>query len=102
MIEYQLIREIQKNPNHTQRTLASELGVSLGKANYVLSGLIQKGIVKAHKIKQAPDQIRWRYILTPQGIREKAIITRNYLATRIVEFDRLQHEIDELKKEVEA
>lgn len=100
MIEYRIIREIQKNPNHTQRSLASELGVSLGKANYLLAGLIQKGIVKAKKIKNAPEKIRWRYMLTPQGLREKAAITKNYLAIRLEEFDRLQNEINELKKEI--
>jgi EPS-associated MarR family transcriptional regulator len=100
MIEYKLIRELDKNPYHTQRTLASSLDISLGKANYVLAGLIQKGIVKARKLKSHPDNIRWKYILTPKGIREKIRITQNYLHTRLEEFDQIRREIEELKNEI--
>jgi EPS-associated MarR family transcriptional regulator len=100
MIEYKLIRELDKNPYHTQRTLASSLDISLGKANYVLAGLIQKGIIKARKLKNNPDNIRWKYILTPKGIREKIRIAQNYLHTRLKEFDLIRREIEELKNEV--
>ena len=100
MIEYKLIRELDKNPYHTQRTLASTLDISLGKANYVLAGLIQKGIIKVKKLKNHPDNIRWKYILTPKGIREKIRITQNYLHTRIEEFDRIRREIQEIKSEI--
>lgn len=100
MIEYKLIRELDKNPYHTQRTLASTLDISLGKANYVLAGLIEKGIIKAKKLKNHPDNIHWKYILTPKGIREKIRITQNYLHTRLKEFDQIRREIEELKNEV--
>jgi EPS-associated MarR family transcriptional regulator len=100
MIEYKLIRELDKNPYHTQRTLASSLDISLGKANYVLTGLIQKGIIKAKKLKNNPDNIRWKYILTPMGIREKIRITQNYLHTRLQEFDQIRREIEELRNEI--
>jgi EPS-associated MarR family transcriptional regulator len=100
MIEYKLIKEIEKNPYHTQRTLAQSLGVSLGKANYLLGGLIDKGIVKARKLKNDPDKIRWKYILTPMGLSEKLVITREYLQKRICEFEAMQREIADLKDEV--
>ena len=100
MIEYKLIKEIEKNPRHTQRSLAQKLNISLGKVNYVISGLIEKGIIKAKKLKNDPDKIRWQYILTPQGMKEKLIITHIYLKKRIQEFEQIQNEIIELKKEV--
>jgi len=100
MNEYKLIREIERNPFHTQRTLATTLHISLGKANYLLAGLIEKGIIKARKLRNDPEKIRWEYILTPKGIKEKFIITRNYLQNRIKEFKAIQREIEELKTEV--
>jgi MarR family transcriptional regulator, temperature-dependent positive regulator of motility len=100
MIEYKLIRELDRNPYHTQRTLASTLDISLGKANYVLAGLIEKGIIKARKLRNHPDNIRWKYILTPKGIREKIRITQNYLHARLEEFNRIGLEIEELEHEV--
>jgi EPS-associated MarR family transcriptional regulator len=101
MNEYKLIREIERNPFHTQRTLATTLHISLGKANYLLAGLIQKGIIKARKLRNDPEKIRWEYILTPKGIKEKIIITRDYLQKRMNEFEAIQREIEELKSEVE-
>jgi EPS-associated MarR family transcriptional regulator len=100
MIEYKLLKEIEQNPDSTQRTLAEKLDVSLGKINYVLSGLMKKGIVKAQKLKNDPRNIRWNYLLTPKGIHEKIQITRDYLDARLKEFDEIQMEILELKKEV--
>jgi EPS-associated MarR family transcriptional regulator len=100
MIEYKVIREIELNPSHTQRSLAEKLDISLGKANYVLAGLIEKGIVKAKKLKNNPENIRWQYILTPAGVKEKIKITQQYLQRRIVEFGDLQKEIELLKKDV--
>jgi EPS-associated MarR family transcriptional regulator len=100
MIEYKLIKEIEKNPRHTQRSLAQKLNISLGKVNYIISGLIEKGIIRAKKLKNDPDKIRWQYILTPRGMKEKLRITHLYLKRRIQEFEQIQNEIIELKKEV--
>jgi EPS-associated MarR family transcriptional regulator len=100
MIEYKLLKEIELNPAASQRTLAGKLDVSLGKINYVLAGLAKKGIIRAQKLKNDPRNIRWSYLLTPKGIREKIRITRSYLDRRLKEFDEIQHEIGILKKEV--
>lgn len=100
MNEYKLIRELEQNPFHTQRTLADKLGISLGKANYLLAGLIEKGVIKSQKLKNDPDKIRWKYILTPKGIKDKLIITRDYLQKRLIEFETIQREIQELQTEV--
>jgi EPS-associated MarR family transcriptional regulator len=99
MIEYKVIREIELNPSHTQRSLAEKLDISLGKVNYVLAGLIEKGIIKAKKLKNSPEKIRWQYVLTPAGVKEKINITQQYLQRRIKEFEELQLEIAILKKE---
>jgi EPS-associated MarR family transcriptional regulator len=100
MNDYKLIHELEKNPFHTQRTLADKLNISLGKANYLLAGLIEKGLIKTHKFKNDPDKIRWKYILTPKGIKEKLTITQHYLHVRLEEFNKIQREIEELKNEV--
>jgi EPS-associated MarR family transcriptional regulator len=101
MIEYKVIREIEINPSHTQRSLAEKLDISLGKVNYVLAGLVEKGIIKAKKLKNNPENIRWQYILTSAGVKEKIKITQQYLQRRIVEFEDLQKEIELLKKDVQ-
>ena len=101
MIEYKVLKEIETNPCHTQRSLAGSLGISLGKLNYILSGLIEKGIVRVKKLKNQPDSIRWRYLLTPAGIQEKIRLTRSYLTRRQAEFIALKNEIAELEREVQ-
>ena len=66
----------------------------------MLGGLIEKGIVKAKRVKNHPEKIRWRYILTPKGIKVKTSIARKYLEKRIIEFESMKREIDELRKEM--
>jgi MarR family transcriptional regulator, temperature-dependent positive regulator of motility len=101
MNEYKVLKEIESNPSHTQRSLAEKLNVSLGKINFILSGLVEKGIVKAKKLKNNPDKIRWQYILTPEGIKEKIQITKDYLNRRTEEYEYLKTEISELQEELE-
>lgn len=100
MVEYKIIREIQENPFHTQRSLAHKLNISLGKAHYLLSGLAEKGLIRARKLKNHPEKIRWQYVLTPIGLKEKLRLTRDYLSRREQEFRDLQEEIAQLRKEV--
>ena len=66
----------------------------------IISGLIEKGIIKEKKLKKDPGKIRWQYIITPRGIREKLKISHIYLKNRTQEFERIQNEIVKLKKEV--
>lgn len=102
LLEYKILKELEKNPSHTQRSLAQKLNVSLGKINYLLAGLVEKGIIKAKRLKDEPGAIRWNYILTPQGLKEKAVITREYLKKRTQEFYQIQKEIESLKNEVNS
>ena len=101
MIEYKIIKELESNPSHTQRSLAEKLDVSLGKINYVLSGLVEKGVIKAKKLKNHPQNIRWQYLLTAQGVKEKLKITRTYLRRRLRDFEQIQREITLLQREVD-
>lgn len=97
MIEYKLIRELEQNPSHTQRSLAKRLNVSLGKVNFVLAGFIGKGLVKAQKL-QNPKRIHWQYVLTAKGMKEKLRIAHEYLGKRLSEYDQIQREIEELEE----
>jgi EPS-associated MarR family transcriptional regulator len=98
---YLVLKMIEANPQISQRELASALGVSLGKANYCLRALVEKGWVKARNFKNAKNKVAYSYIMTPRGIEEKSKITVSFLATKISEYEALKEEIDDLRLEAE-
>lgn len=83
----------------SQRQIARELGISLGKANYCLKALIEKGLLKAGNFRNSKNKLAYAYKLTPKGIEEKASVTVRFLKKKINEYEQLQKEIDELRKE---
>jgi EPS-associated MarR family transcriptional regulator len=95
-----VLRHLQDNPNTTQRQLASELGISLGKTNYCLKALISKGMVKAKNFKNSANKRAYLYILTPKGIDAKARISVNFLQRKVKEYEALKTEIEQLKSEL--
>jgi EPS-associated MarR family transcriptional regulator len=97
---YKLLKIIESEPKITQRELAKELGVSVGKANYCLKALIDKGWIKANNFKNSKNKLAYFYILTPSGIEQKAIITTDFLKRKISEYKALKDEIEMLKTEV--
>jgi EPS-associated MarR family transcriptional regulator len=97
---YKVLRHLEANPEITQRELAQELGVSLGKVNYCLKALIQKGWVKATNFKNSNNKSAYAYLLTPTGIERKARITVSYLKRKVEEYETLKTEIEELRREV--
>lgn len=99
-IHYHVLKLIEKNPSITQRELASELGVSVGKANYCMKALIDKGWVKASNFKNSNKKLAYFYILTPSGIEQKAKITVNFLKRKMNDYEELKQEIEMLKNEV--
>ena len=101
-ISYRIIKILEENPEISQRELAQEMGVSLGKANYCLKGLIEKGIVKANNFKNSNNKLAYAYLLTPKGIEEKSRITARYLKRRLKEYEELKKEIETLKEEVKG
>ena len=90
---FEVLRKIQKKPEYTQRELATELGFSLGKINYCLKSLKNKGLVKIKNFKKNPKKINYIYILTPKGISEKSKLTINFMKRKMQEYDELKKEI---------
>ena len=90
---FDILRKIQKKPNSTQRELAGELGFSLGKLNYCLKALQQKGLVKIENFKKNPNKINYVYVLTPKGIAEKTKLTINFMKKKMREYDELRSEL---------
>ena len=95
-----LLRHLEENPDVTQRELAKELGISLGKANYCLKALINKGLIKAKNFKNSANKRAYLYILTPQGIEAKARISVRFLQRKMEEYETLRQEIEQLKSEL--
>ena len=88
-----VLRKIQKKPNSTQREFAKELGFSLGKFNYCIKALQQKGYIKIRNFKKNPNKINYHYVLTPQGISEKTKLTLNFMKRKMREYDELKKEL---------
>jgi len=99
-LEYRVLKWLQNNPNVTQRQLASEFGVSLGKINFLLKSLIQVGWVKLENFKRSDNKMGYAYLLTPTGLIEIAQITRSFLERKEVEYQQLESEIKLLRAEV--
>jgi len=95
-----LLRALEANPDLSQRDLARELGISLGKVNYCLRALIDKGYIKAVNFSNSPAKHRYIYQLTPSGIAAKARITADFLKRKLEEHDLLIREIEALKTEL--
>ena len=92
---FELLRKIQKNPESSQRQLAEDLGFSLGKLNYCLKALQEKGLVKLENFKKNPKKINYFYVLTPEGIAEKSKLTINFMKRKMREYDELKKELEE-------
>jgi EPS-associated MarR family transcriptional regulator len=97
---YKVLKILEQNPQVSQRELANELGVSLGKANYCLNALIEKGLVKANNFKNSANKRAYIYVLTPRGIDAKAKISVRFLQRKLDEYEALRAEIEELQSEL--
>ena len=91
---FEILRKLQKRPEASQRQLAKELGFSLGKLNYCLRALQEKGHIKIKSFKKNPKKINYLYILTPQGLAEKTKLTINFMKRKMREYDELKREIE--------
>ena len=98
--EYTLLKILKDNPEMTQRQLSAELGLSLGKTNYVLHALIDKGLMKLSNFKRSNNKVGYLYILTPEGVEEKSILAKNFLEKKSEQYNRLKKEIEILKSEL--
>jgi EPS-associated MarR family transcriptional regulator len=96
-VHFRVMRLIQENSQVTQRDLARQLGISLGKANYCLKALVEKGFVKAENFQRSDHKLAYAYLLTPAGIDEKARVTVSFLRRKVQEFEALKAEIESLQ-----
>ncbi len=98
-LRFRALRALASEPELTQRQLADRLGVSLGRVNYCLHALVEKGFVKFTNFRAAEDKRRYLYLLTPEGMSEKLALTGRFLARKIQEHDALTAEIAALHQE---
>ncbi len=95
--QFNTLRKIKSKPNSSQRELASELGFSLGKLNYCLKALKNKGLIKIKNFQKNTNKLRYVYILTPKGVTEKTNLTLNFMKKKMKEYDELKSEIEDGK-----
>lgn len=95
-----ILRKLQNNPNSTQREIAKDLGLSLGKLNYCLRSLRQKGYIKFKNFKKNKNKINYIYILTPKGIETRLKLTIKFMKRKFIEYDELKKEIKKLKQKI--
>ena len=95
-----IFREINRSPEMTQREFSSRLGISLGKVNFLINALIQKGFVKVENFKKSSSKSKYLYCLTPRGIEEKSRMTYLFLKRKMREYERLELEIQQLREEM--
>ncbi len=101
-MRYRLLSLLEDNPELSQRDLAGKLGISLGKTNYCLKALIEKGWIKIHNFRNSRNKRAYLYKLTPAGVREKALVTRRFLALKLKEHAEITFQIEQLRHEVQS
>ena len=99
---YKLLKLLHENPEMNQRDIAKSLGLSLGKVNFCLKAVIEKGWVKAGNFSKSPNKKAYVYLLTLRGIEEKATVTREFLERKQNEYEELKAEIEELQIEAKS
>lgn len=95
-IHLQVLRAVESRPSLTQRELANELGVSLGKAHYCMKALIEKGFVKMGNFSHNQKKLDYAYLLTPSGIKSKAVLTTHFLERKAAEYAALKRELNNI------
>jgi len=96
-----ILRKLEEDPQISQRDLARELGISLGRTNFCLRALMETGLIKANNFKNNRNKKAYMYFLTPQGMTEKARATARFLERKVAEYEALQREIASLKQEMQ-
>lgn len=99
---YKILKVVDAKPEISQRELASELGISLGKANFCLKALIEVGLLKATNFRNSKNKLAYMYLLTPTGVEEKTKITLRFLKNKMQEYEALKLEINLLSQEIKA
>ncbi len=92
--QFEVLRKINKKSDITQRELSNTLGLSLGKINYCLSALKEKGFIKIKNFKKSKNKLKYMYILTPEGIAEKSKLTLNFMKQKMKEYEDLKKDLE--------
>lgn len=98
--QFRVLRLLKENPQLTQREVAAALGVSLGKANFCIKALFERGLIKLNNFQSSRHKLAYSYLLTPAGIAEKSAITARFLKRKMQEYEHLRAEIELLQKEI--
>ncbi len=96
----QILRDLSRNPSISQREIALKNGISLGKVNYAIKSLIEKGYIKLHNFKGSKNKRKYMYILTPEGMYVKAKLTVDFFKWKMEEYERIKKEIEALEEEI--
>jgi EPS-associated MarR family transcriptional regulator len=96
---YRILKLLEADPHASQRRIADELGISLGRVNFCVQALIQKGLVKANNFRNNANKRAYLYYLTPRGVEEKAKVTARFLKRKLEEYEELKRELEELQRE---
>src|SRR3990172_3301970 len=95
-----LLKELSENNSQSQRELSRKLGLSLGSVNYVLSSLVDAGFIRAKRFKNSKNKMAYMYLLTPEGIKQKAELTHLFLTRKVDEYNKIKEEIKTLRKDL--
>lgn len=96
---YRLLKLLEADPHASQRRIAGELGISLGRVNYCLQALVKKGLVKVNNFRGSTNKRAYLYLLTPRGIEERATVTARFLRVKLDEYELLKRELEDLQRE---
>lgn len=101
-LHFRVLRFLEEHPDHSQRDISSALGISLGGVNYCLRALIGKGLIKIENFRTSRNKLGYLYVLTPNGIAERAALTNRFLRRKLAEYEELKAEIQMLERELGA
>ena len=96
---YRILKLLENNPSASQRDIARELGVSLGRVNYCLQALVEKGLIKVNNFRKNESKRAYLYFLTPKGMQEKGRVTVRFLKVKLDEYENLKLEVAQLQRE---
>jgi EPS-associated MarR family transcriptional regulator len=99
---YRILKILEADPQASQRRIADQLGISLGRVNYCLQALVKRGLVKANNFRNSTNKRAYLYLLTPRGLEEKARVTARFLRLKLDEYEILKRELEELQREAAA
>ena len=97
--QFKALRELEKDSTLSQRDLSKRVGLSVGRVNYIINALLEKGYIKAQRFKNSKNKMGYMYILTPKGISERLVQTQAFLQRKTAEYEQLRQEIEMLKRE---